>query len=480
MLFYLSKGNLRYLFNKKSNFAAANGSGGEVSGNLISLDFDKDYTVVQCKKIETFDSSVYGDLTLVTLNDGEDEKPAVILKPNGTINNLKNGSVILIRGISFHTFASLGFDISEESGIDIKQRVMVVEKFQLIGFKSYTPEESKEEATQDYMKNQENLIGITDISESNEEKTKEKDENEKFEKVMNINKLNQFSDNFILKVCIEKKTPISTFQSNINSHKIRAKLLDSTGSIELVAFHSDCKRIDELQINKWYLIDSICINTKNRKFSAWPGEKTVEFDLMVKNETNFYLTEGPSLEIVKQQMEELNTPRNEDIVTAPQVNFTNDTKINLNNFITIDKLARCKLNDMVNLIGIVLKVDGLTNKMFTDGRESIVIRNVTIIDKSYHSTILAFWGKDARNFSMEIGTPIVIKSALVTLFNGLTVSIVKKSTFYASSKSSKNEIVEIKEWYKNLNPHLEIPVRSLINKGNRAANARSKMAKKNY
>ena len=90
MEFYLSKGNLRYLFNKKSNFNAASGSVGDVSGNLICLDFDKEYTIVQCKKIQTFDSTVYGDLILVTLNDGIDEKPAVISKSiQGASYNIK-------------------------------------------------------------------------------------------------------------------------------------------------------------------------------------------------------------------------------------------------------------------------------------------------------------------------------------------------------------------------------------------------------
>ena len=498
MEFYLSKGNLKYLFSKKSNFNAACGSVGDVSGNLICLDFDKDFTIVQCKKIQTFDSTVYGDLTLVTLNDGIEEKPAVILKSTGiqgASNNLKydlkNGSIILIRGISFHSFSSLGFDVSEESEIDINQRVMLIEKYQFMGFESCLSEDEDTESEEIVNKSEDKVNKSEDIVNKSEDIVNKSEDIEKInnaeksnEKVLHIDKLDEFSDNFILKVCFEKKTPISTFQSNANCHKIRAKLVDNSGAIEMVAFHSDCKRIEELELYKWYLIDNICINKKNRKFSAWPSDQTVEYDLMVKNETNFYLTEGPNLETIKNQFSEkrfMAKEENSKVTSVPTtVNYTNDTKINLNNFITIDKLARCKLNDMVNIIAIVIKVDELTNKQFTDGRESIVIRNVTVIDKSNHSAILAFWGKDARNFQMQIGTPIVIKSALVTLFNGLTLSIIKKSTFYANCKSSKSEIVEIKDWYKNFNPVSEIPIRSVVNKGARVINGKAKISKKNF
>ena len=75
-----------------------------------------------------------------------------------------------------------------------------------------------------------------------------------------------------------KKTPIKEFASAAveNAIRMRLKLIDSSSSIELAAFHQDCDALDKLELNNWYFLSNAGLILAQKKFKEWPKERAGE------------------------------------------------------------------------------------------------------------------------------------------------------------------------------------------------------------
>jgi len=457
-MIYLSKGQLKKLAQRTGLFSSARSST-HSEGEIIRLDFEKNLTIVQCTRVETFecadDKNDY--LHLCLIKDSEIEQPVVLdLSSNPISHELKVGSILLLQEISYRNFSDLELNgLPEDLDKDIlKSKVMVINIFKIIG----------EEEVEVNNKKEDDFKMLEMIAESDEEEVevyeKKEDDNKMIEMVVEADEVEEkptcsiaqldeskVRSSFTLKLLIEKKSDLRPFVSNPAAKRIRLKLTDGLSSIEMVAFHEFSDVVNSLELNKWYMVKNVDLIKRIKKYSMWQAEISCIWDLRYRKGTEFKLLREPEKKIESPALSLFNQKvGHETAFVAPQ-----KSSIANNHTTRISDLITIKSGSFVNVLGIICVMKDQFIKKFSNvsNKRDITIRNITLVDSSNALVDVAFWGKDAESFNYQVGTVLMLRNVQVTDYAGITLSVTLKSRVFDVTDNTGHDVVALIKWMKS-------------------------------
>lgn len=118
--------------------------------------------------------------------------------------------------------------------------------------------------------------------------------------------------------------------------------------------------------------------------------------------------------------------------------------MNYNDLIFISDIDN-KPNMFVNIMGIIIEIMELKQ---LKNKDNLSLLNLVLADKSNSTVRIALWGGDAERFNANIGSVMIIYDGMITNYEGLTLSVVKKSMIYYVKEHETSEIIDdIRDWY---------------------------------
>ncbi len=445
-MIYLSNGH----FYKLNCLLAESKFNNSIKGETIQLNIENEPTIVQCRRIEYFESAIHGRVMICYLWDGGYIKPAILdFNSNKSKYEFKLGSFIMIEEVSFQAFADLKLTLPDDLQIeDIMTSLTVfIKKYKLIGH--------------DEIELQEEAEVLSTEKEKQHEKEEVKHQDEPTCSIAQLDEI-KMKTRLALRLMIEKKSQMRPFASDLNSKRIRMKVSDGSNSLEMVAFHAECEVLNSLHLKEWYLFKSVDILKANPYFREWPNEVSSIWDLRYQKGSSFVLLHKPKLQ--QSPMPTGNASNDDMEIASPsnvnslalKLDVTSSMQTQLHSYFTpIYDLISFDRGTTVNVIGVITQVNEVFIKKFKkeQGRREITIRNVTIADSSNSSVQVAFWGREAEGFDYEKGTIMALKGAQITDYAGITLSVTMLTYFSDQSQSSSPEVLKLKEWQKqNLKP----------------------------
>lgn len=258
----------------------------------------------------------------------------------------------------------------------------------------------------------------------------------------------------------------------------RFLLEDSSGLIELVAFNHFCEKepVVNIELNKCYLIKNGDIRKSNSNLKAWCDRKSVDYEIQMSLNCQIFRYDGLLMHQNKQNKTNMQTTdmnltnmnKNTHIFSSKIIsNEKNHQIVNANGqklhekFTKLNELIYAKPNSFVDVIGIVCEI-GALGKMNETSKLSL--RNIKLIDEANIPISVAFWGKQAEDFSFLIGTCLLINKIKVTTFGGVSLSVMRTTSLieikHTYQIASANRIFA---WWTNRNNPNEIEHTSVMN-----------------
>lgn len=235
----------------------------------------------------------------------------------------------------------------------------------------------------------------------------------KFKCFITIDQISAYQTQWSIKARVSFKGDIKTWSNARSSGKLFSfNLMDETGQIKVTCFNAAAdKYFDIIQENKAFYITKARVGVANKKFSNLSHACELTFE----NETILEPCE--------------------DEAVAP-IKF---------NFVKLNELANLENNAYVDVLGIIKEVG--ENRSFTSkatGKE-FERRDIVIVDETQTAINVGLWNKTARDFNLDVGTPIAIRDAKINEFNGKQLTLVFTSIIV--SNPNVPEAYKLKGWY---------------------------------
>lgn len=352
---------------------------------------------------------------MLTLSDGLDSVRNVFLKKKDYINlvfsekNILKGSLIILK-----CFSKLTYDKSwNEGNIYESISAIVLEKFYIIGHS-------------DILRVPSNQIDL-------EFKNKENDR-----ETINIAQLTLLHTGceWIVRCLLCKIGDIKEYTNQSGKKNgILKRLLfrDKTGYLEAVVFDKDCDRDDIIE-EKEYYIKSGCLRESNKHKKAWPNIDSINFDL--------YLSKYGKIEMLTYR--ELKFDFNINKTDHYQADSAREKYTRLNNLFVKHS------NAYVNVIGVITEIEECRKVYYEKDEKIIINRNFFIKDISELKCRVTLWKDEAEKFNLRIGHIIILNDFKYKYYNGLTLSMVKNSSYIQAKETNTFEKVkEVREWWNN-------------------------------
>lgn len=234
-----------------------------------------------------------------------------------------------------------------------------------------------------------------------------------FKSFITIDQISAYQTVWSIKARVSFKGDIKTWSNQRGTGKLFSfNLMDETGQIKVTCFNSAAdKYFDIIQENKAFYITKAKVGPANKKFSnlAHSCELTFENETLVE----------PC----------------EDEEVAP-IKFE---------FVKLNDLANMENNAFVDVLGIIKSVGENNNFTSKSSGKPYDRRDITIVDESQTAINVGLWNKTAREFNLDVGTPIAIRGAKINEFNGKQLSLVFTSMII--SNPNVPEAYKLKGWY---------------------------------
>ncbi|CAG8654351.1 13094_t:CDS:1 [Cetraspora pellucida] len=229
-----------------------------------------------------------------------------------------------------------------------------------------------------------------------------------------INALSPYFNTWKIEAVVGTKTDKKTWTNDHGSGEWFAIVLfDSSGEIRATAFEHADSFYNQLQVGKLYSISGAKIRTANKKYST------------VKNDYELILGRGT-------------------IITEV---FNKDSHGFIPfNFVKIVDLIEYEKNDIVDVIGIVIKVSDIQEITTRTTRKNVNKRSITIVDQSKYQITLSLWGLQSEKFNSSILNHIIAcKNVRVVEFQGRNLSAIFDSTIIIDPNIQETN--ELRDWY---------------------------------
>ncbi len=388
--------------------------------------------------------------------DGEIESTFLIYKEYlETLNEFRQGSIFVLRELEYKNYKNL------ESSQFFDLIVYNITSLFIIGSDN-TNDTKNENSNKDRdNEEEEDLILLNyDLENAtrvkmNDANTTEQTEEEKSNITENFKISSLNADLVNKRVTIDAilvdKTKIKTFKSNDQRSFIRLLFSDETASVECIGYNKDAIEIDKLEINKHYRIENVELKFRNKKFTNWPKSNSIDFDLNIITVTKFIPGNANKL---KRKYDDDIDQNNNSKKTKMERAKDNDMKPGFienerikcfEELVEILKSKKREERKLVNVIGIISRID--EPKMIVS--KEILLRNFYIINEKAIEIKVAVWGKEAELFNYKTGTVLFLRNVNLTDQSGLSLSVIRESSFCLLPDEFKDEKVkELREWWK--------------------------------
>ncbi|KAL9980927.1 hypothetical protein ACROYT_G009569 [Oculina patagonica] len=177
-------------------------------------------------------------------------------------------------------------------------------------------------------------------------------------------------------------------------------------------------------ICKVFYISKCSLRTANKQYSS------------LKNDYEMYLNNDSIIE-----------PCN-DACNLPTIQY---------NFIQIGDLSNVNADSLVDVLGIVISCDDVTQITTKTTNRQVSKRDITLLDRSEKSVRATLWGEDAEKFDEHVGkNPVLaLKGARVSEFGGRSLSILNSTNMRVNPMEVK-EAYNLRGWYDNVGKNSNI------------------------
>ena len=196
---------------------------------------------------------------------------------------------------------------------------------------------------------------------------------------------------------------------------------DDSGQIRITVFNKDVD-IFFLKVKKFnvYQISNAKLQRANRDYSTVNND----YEIILKNYSTIVLCEK--------------------ITMNPKMHF---------DFVPIDRLMNRNPKDIIDVIGICLNVEEVTEIRTKSGQE-LCKRNIILVDNSCKQIRVTLWGEQAETFNGTSEPIVAIKSAWLSNYGGRSLSASFSSTIVINPEIA--ETSSLKTWYDNNKTILKI------------------------
>jgi hypothetical protein len=195
---------------------------------------------------------------------------------------------------------------------------------------------------------------------------------------------------------------------------------DTSGFVEVVAFHQNISIMSNIEKGSLYRISNGLIKFSNDMNKRWPHRKN-------KKNVEIEITTYSNIELVQEKKEE-------------------EKKIN-DKYTNLSELIDKQVNSLVNVMGIVVDVEDVCEQTFKDSNNKLAIRRIYIADHTNSRIAVSFWGDQAIDFQMDIGSVIVLNGVKLTNYNGLSLSVIKVTYVYDKTYAQNSPRIQILKDY---------------------------------
>lgn len=488
-MFFLSSGCINKLLNKKQSlFDRASGTSHTSAKSSIRLNMLNDLSIVKCMEVLECSND---DLYTMVIYDGV-VSHRVYFRMNECNHNLEQlddhqldaGCVLILIEYTLLKVRDLFEHILPEDELeyDLDEEAIKLNSFRVIGH-DYADHNRKDAAKEDLEEeirlSQKKLELVTLHDEKEKHLDKEHSVDILPRHVIANVKVDLSNSAWSLKCQLVERTLKLSFvhrDTHRDGHKMRILLYDGHKYIECIAFDDLISKLESLELDRIYLIENANVNMSKLAYKAWPNQtnNVVEYDLVVKRETNFLLLPAGTLNQRKDLLvkDVPTTSKQADIETRsaayessspyptpdvsnqaqvevkePNVNFrmadvkTNDLK-------SISEIHKMPSNEFVNMIGIVHKIFELKEVSDSYGHP-LNLLNIEMIDKSKYPIKVTLWGREAAAFRHKIGDCLVFNKIKTNLYkNKMSLSKTKECTMTNVSSFIENKkVLELNQWY---------------------------------
>ena len=452
--FYLSKGSIEQLATSESLFEKS---------SQRDLDYECNATIrlenpTPILRLADFQHFTFcqekGQRFGLVLTDGEYELTATIdqslfnlVEDLDTKDDrfLRKGSVILLKQYKILPLRDLLTDREFELEQNKQKRVVCITDLLLLGHYEENENSNDDKYRSDQIENKNNCNKITHL--------------------INQLDISLSKTEWSIACKIIAKTNVRQYENSKTGQIGRVQrflLEDNCGLIELVAFNQFCQNdlLLKIDIDKWYIIKNGDIRKSSTKFKAWPDRKSVDLEIQMSLNCEIFECDESLLAQMKHDLNDVkscetidttkqkkscsivNTQR--EIKEEKKVSYTNAPKLH-EKFTKLNQLIIVKPESFVDVIGIVCEI-GQVKKM--NGSSKLSLRNIKLIDEANIPISVAFWGKQAEDFSYSIGTCLMINKIKVTTFGGLSLSVMRVTSLLEIKSDYKIEIAtSIFDWW---------------------------------
>jgi len=241
-----------------------------------------------------------------------------------------------------------------------------------------------------------------------------------------IMSLTPYQNRWTIRARVTSKSNIRTWSNSKGEGRVfNVDLVDESGEIRATGFNDAVDKFYELlEVNKVFYISKCSLRTANKQYSS------------LKNDYEMYLNNDSIIELCS------------DPCNLPTIQY---------NFVQIGDLGNFNADSLVDVLGIVISCDDVTQITTRTTNRQVSKRDITLLDRSEKSVRATLWGDDAEKFDEHVGkNPVLaLKGARVSEFGGRSLSILNSTNMRVNPMEVK-EAYNLRGWYDNVGKNSNI------------------------
>lgn len=238
--------------------------------------------------------------------------------------------------------------------------------------------------------------------------------------VFPITSLTPYQNRWTIRVRVTSKPKVRTYNNSRGEGRVfNVDLVDESGEIRATGFNEAVDKFyDLLELDKVFYISKCSLRTANKKFTT------------IKNDYELFLNNDSLIEPC------------DDTCDLPTMQY---------NFVDIGDLGNFNADALVDILGIVINADDVTQITTKTTNRQVSKRDITLLDRSEKSVRATLWGEEAETFDEFVGKfPVLaLKGAKVSDFGGRSLSILG-STNMRINPMDLQEAHSLRGWYDNV------------------------------
>lgn len=235
-----------------------------------------------------------------------------------------------------------------------------------------------------------------------------------------ISSLTPYQNRWTIRARVTNKSNIRTWSNSKGDGRVfNFDLVDESGEIRATGFNDVVDKFYEiLEVNKVYYISKCSLRTANKQFTS------------IKNDYEMYINNESIIELCN------------DPCDLPTIQY---------NFVNISDLSNCNGDDIVDILGVVISIDDVTQITTRATNRQISKRDITLLDRSEKSVRATLWGDFAEKFEEYQGkNPVLaLKGVKVSEFGGRSLSVLNSTNVMVDPLDLK-EAHNLRGWYMNV------------------------------